>query len=95
LLSLPARGRCVAVTKTENGSNVKFQDGPSHTAQIIITNDAGQNRYTYCIQRRVQTRPDDGKTEVDWDHSSIANLDKVAWILNNSVPNQTVVHLTH
>jgi hypothetical protein len=40
-----AAGDVWTFTKTENGSNVEFQDGTSHTTPIIITNDAGRERY--------------------------------------------------
>jgi TQXA domain-containing protein len=70
----------------KNAGIVRFADDAYSTAALLEIELAGQTLDTYCIQREVITLDGDGKTEVSWTESGITNLDKVAWILHNSVP---------
>ncbi|HYO17499.1 MAG TPA: Cys-Gln thioester bond-forming surface protein [Dermatophilaceae bacterium] len=84
--AMAAKGHWSFTGATKHGANVLFTDGKNSMAALLEIDLDGQKLDTYCIQRKVITKPNDGKTEVSWAESGIVNLTNVAWILHNSVP---------
>ncbi|HYO17500.1 MAG TPA: thioester domain-containing protein [Dermatophilaceae bacterium] len=83
--AMAAEGYWSFTGNAKHDGDVTFTDGTSRAALLEIDLD-GNKLDTYCIQRTVTTSAGDGKTEISWAESGIDNLDKVAWILHNSVP---------
>ena len=83
--AMAAEGDWYFTGATKHGGTVAFTDGSSYAALLQITLGT-ESLDTYCIQRTVITNAGDGKTETSWAESGITNLDKVAWILHESVP---------